>query len=532
MSAQFAKIWRFGTAVGLSRGSSVIRAVRLSKSPDGVRIQGAAGFDLPLDRPPHPSEIEEAINKVCEGLVDEKVKVVTNISDRLAGCHLFDIPFNQPEKVQRVLRYNAEPLFLTPVDDMVLDYMPLAAADPDESKPGVVFGAGQETVTDLLQNLGEIGLEPEYIIPDRLGLILTGQYLLKNHIEEPLHLMVDLGSDKTGLCLFENGRLALTRSILYGGNEITRSFAEELEQEQYDAELMKRTTSLVEDEDEDTWKRKARTALIKAWNPLLLEIERSLASILLSRNDAITPVMILCGGGAAAPGLDRFLTEQLGMDVRPLSAFTSGETGLRELTPEMATAFGLALLHLESGYKPNLRQGEHAPRRIFNKYRNAVLAMAAGIILTLVFHLGAVWYAGHFEESKHQKIKNELNKIYMETLNRSEKVQTPFILLEQAVDNLRMSSSSLNPGQQRALEVLLDLSRITGGHKGLRITSLVLNRKGLELQGEGGSFESIDILKTELGELEYISEVILGGARVDPNTKVLTFKISLKRKAG
>ena len=84
-------------------------------------------------------------------------------------------------------------------------------------------------------------------------------------------------------------------------------------------------------------------------------------------------------------------------------------------------------------------------------------------------------------------------------------------------------------GVQR-VEQSQDISGVAGAHQGLRITNLSLTPKGLELQGEGGSFEVVDQFKTELANLPYFSEAVLGGARVDPTTKVLTFKISLKRK--
>lgn len=518
-------LWRPRAVVGVSLGASFMRAVRVGRTESGMRIEGVTSVEFPLDRPPHPAEIESALRRAAGELLDEKTRLVTGLRAQDFGLHFLELPFDRPDKVRRVLRYEAEPLFLTPVEELVLDYLPLPAPD-DQGWPALVFGAKPSAVALAVENFALAGLDPDVILPDRLGLVRAGQLFFQDQPENPLRLLIDLGAGQTTLALFDQARPVMTRSLFYGGRDLTRALAEKCGLDLFEAETRKRETDLSGTGDSET-----RTILTEAWEPLVLEVKRSLTAALRDRGDAV-PTIILTGGGALTPGVDRFLAERLGLEVMSLMDCAAEAPSFSGLTPELAPAFGLALLGLAQGYQPNLRQDDLAPRRTLSRHRVPVALMAAGLILALLLNLGNLFFSYRVQRQNYQAVKSEIERVFRETVPGVTKVVAPVTQLRQELEKARASAAGFNPEGGKVLDVLLEVSRVAGIHEGLRITDLALNPQRLEMQGEGGSFEVIDRLKNQLANLTYFSEAVLGGARMDPVTRVLTFKISLKRKTG
>ena len=521
MNFSISDLWRSKAAVGLSLGAGGVTAVRVVRGDNGLRVEGVQSAEFPLDRQPHPAEIEEAIEEATRGLLDDKTRVAANLRSRQAGLHFFELPFDRPDKIKRVLKYTAEPLFLTSVENMILDYLPLPGTG-EEDRPGVVFGAGTESVAQVLEQAGLGGLEPQVILPDRLGLLMAGQQLFWKHPEPRFRLLLDLGAEQTGLALFDGDRPLLARSIFWGGRAITRALAEDRNLALFEAEELKRETNLQNDDPEIT------AVLTKAWQPLLLEIERTVTGAW-SDHNIDEPELVLAGGGALTPGLVPFLAGRLGLGVSLLSDYSGEDPETALFRPEAACPFGLAVLALKSGYQPNLRQGELAPRQMLLKYRTPMVLMGVGLALILLLNMGHLIYSYRLEVSRSKAVKAQMIDLYKETVPGATTVVDPLAQLKQKIQEAGGAAYGFNPKGGRVLDLLLDVSRLAGSHKDIRITDLSLSPTSLELQGEGGSFEVIDLLKTELAGLPYFSETTLRGARMDQVTRVLTFKITMKR---
>jgi len=495
-----------------------IRAVRLARDESGPRLDEVLSLDLPADRPVHATEIERA-----GSLADERARVVLGLPARQAALHKVRLPFDQPDKVRRVLRYEAEPYFLDPIDDLVLDFLPLPRSG---DRSGLVFGASPEAVAGALRSLEPAGLDPDVVLPEMLGLIQAGERLFRDAENSSLRLLVDLGFEQTGLVLFDGDRPEAARTVMYGGRDMAGHLAESLDLEPGQAETLRRETDPARTDGPA-----AARALDEAWRPLLVEIERTLAAWLGGRPDAASRA-VLCGQGAALPGVEAFLAERLGLPVETLSRFSRDLPDWPEMAPELVVPFGLALAAISPGPRPNLRQGGLAPRQALSRYRGPLALLAVGLILALLLNMGDLYYTYRVQARAYEQIKSEINRVFRETAPGVTKVVAPLAQMHQELQKVRNEFAGLDPGQGRVLDLLQAVSRVAGAHEGLRITNLSLTSDDLELAGEGGSFDVIDRLKNELAALPFFSEAVLGGARMDPVSRVLTFRISLKRKHG
>jgi len=518
----FSSILNPGKAMGISLGAGALRAVGLSRSGPDFHLSESASVEFPPDRPPHPSEVEAALTRVIEDM-DDKTRTVANIRATDARLHFFDLPFDRPDKVREVLAYTVEPLFMGKVENLLLDYVPLTE-DSGQGQPGLVFGAQAETVSLALEEMRQSGLDPAVLLPDSLGLVMAGQYLFKHDGEARYRLLVDLGAGQTSLVLYDSARPLTVRTLSYGGRDITLALAEQQGLDVNQAESIKRTINL---SGGDSTPEAA--ILTKAWEPLFKEIERTLAAGLADSGASDRPVITLAGGGARTPGLAQFLKNKLQLDVQILGLDQTPAGKIPGLTPELVPAFGLAMLGLTPKSRPNLRQGDLAPKQIFLRHWKPLALMAGGLLLAGLFAVSNLFLNYYYQQQRYNAVKTEINLVFKEAAPEVTRVVYPLAQLRQKVNQAR-NKTGVGANRQRVLDLLLAVSQVTSTRPNLRLLDLSLNPQSLELQGEGGTFEDIDRIRDELSSLPYFSEVTVGGARIDQTSRKLTFKLSLKRK--
>ena len=517
-SGKFSDIWRPRAAVGLSMGAASVTGVRLVRGDDGPIIEAADRAELPPDRPPHPTEIASAAASVANALMDEHTRLVVGLSGNRASMRFHDLPFNRPDKVRRILKYEAEPLFLSPVEELVLDYLPLNGTG-DGPYPTAIMAAPRDLLSAFMEDFASSGLEPDAVLPERLAWLLAARDLFKDR--EGNFLLLDFGAGQTGICAVENGRCKQVRSIPYGGRDITLALSESLNMDIYEAEVLKKDTRPTADAADN-----AAQILTKAYAPIIREIRRSLAAA-----DLESSVLVLSGGGASAPGLAEFISHETGCLTQPASNFIQSISHHVDLPPGSLAALGLAIIPLSSGYQPNLLQGDLAPRQRLAKHRTALAVLAAGVVLALGLNLGNFIYDYQKTKSVYQAARDEIKQILIKTVPGIPEsgVSDPLGQMKLELDQARSRVAGQAGQGSRVLDIVKDLNRVAKSHGAIRITDLSLNPKTLELSGEGRSFESVDRFKAALAELPYFSQGVVGSARVDSKTKVLNFRITLTR---
>jgi type IV pilus assembly protein PilM len=515
---RFFDIWRPRTAVGLSLGAASVTGVRLVRGDDGFVIEKADRAELPPDRPPHPTEIAAAAASVADSLMDDHTRLVVGLSGNRASMRFHDLPFTRPDKVRRILKYEAEPLFLSPIEDLVLDYLPLNGTG-DGPYPSAVLAAPRDLLSAFMEDFTSSGLEPDAVLPERLAWLLAARNLLQDR--EGGFLLLDFGAGQTGICAVENGRSIQVRSIPYGGRDITLALAESLNIDIYEAENLKKETRL---DLNDT--SPAGQILIKAYAPIISEIRRTMVAA-----DMESPTLILSGGGASTQGLPEFLSAKTGCPTQPAADFITNISHHADLPPGGLTALGLAMIPLLPGYQPNLLQGDLAPRQRLAKHSRALVILAAGIIVALGLNLGNFIFDYQHTKAGYQTARDEIKQILIQTVPGipASGISDPLGQMKLELEQARARVAGQAGQGAKVLDIIKDLNQVAKSHDAIRITDLSLNPKTLELSGEGKSFESVDRFKTALTALPYFSHGVVGSARVDSKTKVLNFRITLTR---
>ncbi|MBW1710757.1 MAG: pilus assembly protein PilM [Deltaproteobacteria bacterium] len=520
----FTDILSSNEALGLNVGAGTVRAVRLVKSEKGFEIIDSVSTDFQADRPAHPAEIEAALREAARLIMQERTRLVGNVRALSSRLHFFDLPFGRSDKIRQALPYIIEPLVMARVEDLLFDYLPLTE-NALKGEPAIAFAAEPEAVSSAMENIQAAGLNPDTILPDSLGLIAVGKYLFQGDPPHRSRLILDLGASQTGMALFHQGRAITSRTVPFGGLNLTQALAEAQNRDMSEAEALKRKTGLGDKETSE-----AAAILREAWQLLIAEIERTLAASL-TDPDEPAPIILLTGGGAHTLGLPQFLSTRLGLEVQVLNREADITNPLPGLEPELVTTAGLAILGITPRTRPNLRQGELAPQQALARHRKPLILMACGLLLIALISLGSLVLDYRHQNRRYNEVKSEINRIFKDASPETTRIVSPLAQLRQKVEQARSGVTGLTSERRRVLNLILEISRVAKTREGMRLLEFSLTTQTLELQWEGGNFEDLDRLKTELVSLPFFSEVTVGGAKMDPVTRKLTFKLTLKRQA-
>src|SRR6202035_6136671 len=123
---------------------------------------------------------------------------------------------------------------------------------------------------------------------------------------------LDIGADNTNLVITDGARIIWQRPIPLGGNHFTRALTKDLKLTFAKAEHLKRNATKSPD------LKKILGALKPLLNDFVGEVQRSLGYFTNTHRDAQIEYMMGLGNAFRLPGLQRFLSEKLQLEVRKL----------------------------------------------------------------------------------------------------------------------------------------------------------------------------------------------------------------------
>src|SRR4029079_19538519 len=124
---------------------------------------------------------------------------------------------------------------------------------------------------------------------------------------------MDIGTDNSNLVVTDGERVIWQRPIPFGGNHFTRALTKDLKMTFAKAEHLKRNATKSPD------LKKILAALKPVLNDFVGEVQRSLGYFTNTHRDAPPAYMIGLGNAFRLPGLQKFLSEKLQMEVRKLA---------------------------------------------------------------------------------------------------------------------------------------------------------------------------------------------------------------------
>ena len=205
--------------------------------------------------------------------------------------------------------------------------------------------------------------------------------------------VVDIGHERTDVCVVVGGRVVYARTIARGGRQLTESIARIWRLSWSQAEAAKHqdgfVASAAEPAQSDAWSR-IHEALVPELTPLVRDLRQTLLACR-SRTGATAERVLLVGGGSRLRGLASYLSEQMQIPVRLLGPAEDHAIlgprlqGLGARADVSFLAAGIAFEGASGRGAFDLRQGDLSFKADLSFLRAKAMPLVAAAIVMVAF---------------------------------------------------------------------------------------------------------------------------------------------------
>gem|GEM_PF-5616084 len=348
---------RRNTLLGLDIGSSGIKFAEVNKTKKGWRLVNAGIVDL-------SSEVFSKVDTPGKLALDirnalRKFKVTTNrAAISISGDDFIQRPIRVPrmpkKELEQVLIWEIKKYTDLPSDQLCMDYIVNPKQDESTDNLDVfLVSAPKRRIEERISLIHSAGLKCAVL--ETKAIALTGAVLeLAPEFCRKTFAVLDIGCKTSVLNIVRDGFLSFTREIESGGENLTLALCNKLKYEHKKAETQKREVGLlseVREDGPDSAEESLDVAktLEQETDNLVQEIRKSFEYYRAQFPEDEVGELLLTGGGSGLPGLQKFLSQRLEMDVRlfdPLDSLLSVENPearkyMQQICGRLSVALGL-----------------------------------------------------------------------------------------------------------------------------------------------------------------------------------------------
>lgn len=336
------------TVVGLDLGSTALRACEMVHRAGGSALERAAAVPVSPGAVQggvveDPKAVAAAVRALWSAGGFRSKRVVLGLTHHQLLVRELTVPPLDRSDLARALPFLVKETLPFPPDQALLDFHPFGpAADGSGGTDGLVVAAPKQAVVDAVDAVHRGGLFVE-----RVDLAAFAAMHATGAGVDGAQVLVDIGAYATNVVAHTDGVPRMVRCVPRGGAEITALIALRHDLGIDEAEARKRRVGLRATDPADV---ELAETVDEAVRPLVREIRSSLAWFSAHRPDEPVARLVVCGGGAALPGLIDTLADRLATPVEVADATVAlrGGARARHAAPEQieaaaAVSVGLAL---------------------------------------------------------------------------------------------------------------------------------------------------------------------------------------------
>ncbi len=349
----------------------------------------------------------EALEKFLSRNPLGKDEVAVSVAGQSGLARFVKLPPVEEKKIGDIVKFEAKQQIPFPLEEVVWDYQRIAGGEAVggfamETEIGL-FAMKRDIINKYLGHFTAVGAEVHYVQMAPLALcnFATYELLKKGGPDEPpapapgegeddtprgkkrCTVVLDIGTDSSNLIITDGGKIIWQRPIPLGGNHFTRALTKELKLTFAKAEHLKRNAAKSPD----------LAQILRALRPVLTEfvgeVQRSLGYFTNTHRDAHVAHLVGLGSAFKLPGLQKYLSEKLSLDVKKPTRIDrlAGDQVLNDPTFQenlltFPVAYGLALQGLGlARIKTSLLPTEIRVERQIRAKKPAVALAAAALLL-------------------------------------------------------------------------------------------------------------------------------------------------------
>jgi type IV pilus assembly protein PilM len=416
MAAKLPGVW------GIDLGQCALKALRLENIDGTITATAFDYIEHPkiLSQPDADPEqlTRDALQQFLSRNNIQGDQIAISVPGQTGLARFVKLPPVEAKKIPDIVKFEAKQQIPFPLDEVVWDWQRIGtdkSEDFTENEVGL-FAMKRDMVNRYLQSFKDAVIEVHTVQMAPLALVnyVAFDVLKKGPYgsDEPGEtdaeagciVAVDVGVDNSNLIVTDGQKVIWQRPIPIGGNHFTRALTKELKLTFAKAEHLKRNATKAEDP------KKIFQAMKPVFSDFVGELQRSLGFFTNTHRGANITRMMGLGNAFRLPGLQKFVSQSLGMDLEKVEIFSrlSGDevTGAPVFSDNIlsfAVAYGLALQGLkETRIQTNLLPNEIRVDRLIRAKKPMALAGAAA----LLFGIGIYSWSSGFSYAHALDAKN------------------------------------------------------------------------------------------------------------------------------
>lgn len=371
-------------AWGIEVGSAAIKAVRLERDGSEVRVGDFVVIPHPKVLTTPDLNIEEMLRislgafmtqKTLEGAV-----VVMGVPGNDGLARFAKLPPIPKKAIPQTVMFEAKQQIPFPLEEVEWDYHLFASDDSPELEVGI-FAILKEKIAQRIGLYKELGLRPTAMT---LGpLAVYNAMVFDRDLDrggKPVLGFLDIGTRSSDLVVIEDGRCWI-RTFPIGGHHFTEAIASAFSVPYGKADRLKAEAAT------HKYAKQLMHAMRPVFDDLLQEVQRSIGHYQSLHPDKPMEKIVGLGSTFRIPGLRKFLSDQLGVEIRRLEEFEklkvegSAASDFAANAMNLSTAMGLALQGLGFGeIAINLSPVDNLREQVWS--RKSKWFVAAALVMT------------------------------------------------------------------------------------------------------------------------------------------------------
>lgn len=504
------------TIVGIDIGSYSVKVCRLERSLRDFEL--IAFHEQVLTQNPrltHEESVAAALRTLFEKNEIPADIIAVSLPAHHMACRVLDLPFTSAKKIEQTIDFELEQYVPVPLEELLVDYHILSI----EENRSTVLSAylPRARFVKYLDMLQLAGIDPKYAGVDAIDLSHITQIAMVP--QEGVYGLIDIGHEKTNVCVMDGLKLKYVRSLTVGGVHFTRAVQKVFKLNHEKAESLKidRGKVSVRGEGLDQISR----ILQEQAEELLVLIRQTYLGYRQIYPDRPWNAVYLCGGGSKLPGLADLISASLRLNVATLDCLEFIDHRIdhpdahRESIP-MSLALTLKVIFSNRAVKINFRRGEFAYKKDIKALGTEI--KQAGVWFAAVLALGIAHYFFSYYsiKSRIDKADEQIVKMAVialpELKNQKTKSASKLLtIVNGKITEVQTQLEALKPagGGVTPLTLLLEVSAKIPSKEEvtLDVDDFSFTGDYVRIDGRTTSFEAVDKLKNALSTSSYFKNV-------------------------
>ncbi len=503
------------TIVGIDLGSYSVKVCQLERS---LRDFELVAFHEQVVTQGTRLSREEAVATALKSILERNSipldSVVVNIPAHHLSCRVLELPFNNIKKIEQTIDFELENFIPLPLEDLLVDYHILSI----EQERSTVLTAYMPRVrfVKYLDALQAVGVDPRYIGVDSIDLSHIAQVAMVP--QNGVYAIIDIGHEKTNICVMDGTKLQYVRSVTVGGLHFTKILQKVFKLNFEKADSLKQDRGKVSYNEEglDQVSRNLKSIA----EELVAFIRQTYMGYKQMYSNQAWGGIYLCGGGSKLNGLAEMISSAMRMNVVSLDCLDFVNHHIQEpdsCREAIPTSFAetLKVIFSNKAVKINFRRGEFAFKRDIKALGGEIKQAAFLVVLVFLlglFHFGFSYYTLQSRiKSADGLVGKDVVKQLPEFKSSSGSAKKLLSSLSSKMSELQTELDLLNPAAQaRVLPLLLEISTKIPSREEVPIDVDDFSFTGdhVRIEGRTNSFEAVDKIKNSIGNSGYFKNVV------------------------